>query len=262
MSSLNVIPMTIHMKTTLMIAAGLLAAIVTRAQSADSQVTRAVQLEHSMHEAEALTVYKQILARDSQNLKALARASILLTREGMRQKASRDGKSFYLQARSLSDKALRVGADDKEANLSMALALQQLSYLAGAKEKAAYIRDVKTYTDKALMIDSSYAAAWRVLGSWNYQVSSLGFAERAATKLLFGSLPAASIEEAIADFRRSHELDPSSIRSLYELAKTYHANGQDRQAMATLTQAIRLRPILQDDRGLQAQCRKMLEGLQ
>lgn len=254
--------MTIHMKTTLMITAGLLVALSGHAQSADSQITRALQLEQSMHEAEALTIYKDIIQRDSEQLKALTRASMLLTREGMRQKTSRDGKPFYLQARSLSDKALRVGADDKEANLSMALALQQLSYLAGAKEKAAYIRDVKTYTDKALVIDSSYAAAWRVLGSWNYQVSSLGFAERAATKLLFGSLPSASIDQAIADFKRSSELDPRSILSLYELAKTYHASGQDREAMKSLTQAIRLRPILQDDRSLQAECRKMLESLQ
>lgn len=255
--------MTIHMKTTLMIAAALLAVTFSRAQSAASgMINQATKLERSMHEAEALKIYKQVLAADSDNLRALAGASVLLTREGMRQKTPRDGKPFYLEAKGLSERALRVGADDKQANLSMSLALQQLSYLAGAKEKAAYIRDIKTYTDKALMIDSTYAPAWRVLGSWNYQVSSLGFAERAATKLLFGSLPAASIDQAIRDLRRSHQLDPSSILTLYELARTYHAAGRDMPAMTTLKQAIALRPILQDDRDLQNRCRKMLEGLQ
>ena len=255
--------MTIRMKTTLMIAATLLAVSAVQAQSALSgMLAQATKLEQSMHEAEALKIYEQVLVRDSDNLSALAGASVLLTREGMRQKTPRDGQPFYLQAKALSQRALRIDANEKQANLSMSLALQQLSYLAGAKEKAAYIQAVKTYTDKALMIDSNYAPAWRVLGSWNYQVSSLGFAERAATKLLFGSLPAASINQAIRDLRRSHQLDPSSILTLYELARTYHADGQDMPAMATLKRAIALRPILQDDRALQDRCRKMLESLQ
>lgn len=249
-------------KTMIALVAGMLISVFVRGQSADSLVARGMRLEQSMEEAAALAVYNKALANDSGNLQALTRASVLLVREGMRQKTSRDGKPFYLQAKTLSEKALHLGADDKEANLSMALALQQLSFLAGAKEKAGLIRDVKTYTDKALLIDSTYGAAWRVLGDWNYQVSSLGFAERAATRLLFGSLPPASLDQAIADYKRSHQLDPTSVVNLYALAKAYHDNGQDLQAIATLKQAIRLRPLLQDDRDLQDRCRKMMESLQ
>lgn len=250
------------MKTGMLLAAVFLTWTAGLAQSADSAMNRAFHLEKEMHEAEALAVYRSVINRDSSNLKALTRASFLITRQGMRQQPAREGKPFYLEARGLAERALHLAADDKEANLSMAMALQQLAGLAGAKEKAACIRDVKTYTDKALLIDSSYAAAWRVLGAWNYQVSTLGFAERAATKLLFGSLPAASLDQAIAAFRRSHQLDPTSIASLYALAKACHANGQDLEALAALKQAVRLRPIHADDRALQARCREMTASLQ
>lgn len=238
------------------------AGYAARAQSADSLLARGRALEKSMQEGAALTIYRQLLAGDSDNLGALTRASVLLIREGKRQKTPRDGKSYYLQARTLSARALGLRADDKEANLSMAMALAQLSLSAGAKEKAGYIRDVKTYADKALLIDSTYAEAWRVLGNWNLQVSNLGFAEKAATKLLFGSLPAATTARAVADLEKSHRLAPASVGVLYDLANASHAAGQDLAAIDALKQALRLRPILQDDRAVQQQCREMLERLQ
>lgn len=244
------------------LATGMLFVVTVSGQSADSLVAEGRRLEQSMQEAAAIGKYKAAIEEDSLQSGALSRVSILLTREGDRQHNAKAGKSYYLQARDYARAALRAKPDGREANLAMAMALQQLSQAAGAKEKAGYIRDVKTYADKALLIDSAYAAAWHVLGNWNYQVSSLGFAERAATKLLFGSLPAASLDAAVADYQRCRQLAPSFLRNLYDLAGAYHAQGKDLQAIATLNQALRLRPVLQDDHAIQERCRNMIQELQ
>ncbi|HEX5551715.1 MAG TPA: hypothetical protein VFX43_00615 [Chitinophagaceae bacterium] len=232
------------------------------AQSADSLVAMGMRLEQGRQEAKALQMYKAALKIDSTDLKALSRASILSMRAGNRQVSPELKAVYFDAAKEYATNALKKDPDDKEANLAMAMALQQLSLTAGAKQKAGYLKAVKTYTDKALLIDSAYGRAWYVQGNWNYQVSSLNFAEKAATRLLFGRLPQASMDQAIADYQKCLRLDPSFILNLYKLAGAYHAKGKDLKAISTLRQALRLRPVLQDDHKIQDDCRKMIQSLE
>jgi tetratricopeptide (TPR) repeat protein len=232
------------------------------AQQVDSLVMQGQHLETAMQEAAALKKYEQAAALDSTNVTALSRASILYTRQGRRQKTTKAASPYFLEARALAEKALRRNSNDRDANLAMGKALRELSLTAGAKQKAAYIKEVKTYIDKLLLIDSTFAPAWHLSGDWNMEVSSLNFAERAATRLLFGGLPQASVGQAIADYSRSQKLDPSNIETRYDLARALHADHKDLDAISTLQQALRLRPIRQDDRDIQKACREMIQQLQ
>ncbi|MGH2643928.1 MAG: hypothetical protein ACRDE2_08270 [Chitinophagaceae bacterium] len=230
-------------------------------QTVDSLVAHGMRFEKAMNESEALKQYQAAIALDSGNVEALCRASILTSREGNRQQTSGQKVPYFNKAKSLAGTALRKSADNKEANYAMALALTHLSTISGAKEKAADLKAIKTYADKALLIDSKYAQAWNILGRWNYEVSTLNFAERTALKFLFGKLPIASLGNAINDYLRCRQLDPGYIQNVYDLAMAYHANGQDVEAITTLNEAIHLRPILQDDRSIQENCRSMIQQL-
>lgn len=231
-------------------------------QNTDSLVRRGLELEHSMKEAAALQQYASVIKIDSTNLTALNHSAILTIREGKRQKTAKVAVPYYLAAKNFSSTALRISPDNKETLATMANVLRELSLHAGAKEKATYLKEIKSHLEKALQIDSTYAPAWHALGNWNYDISQMNFAERTATKLLFGGLPNASFANAIKAYLQCRRLDPSSIENVYNLAQAYHANEEDLKAIATLKQAIRLRPILQDDRMLQQKCKKMLESLQ
>lgn len=233
-----------------------------QAQAVDSLVARGMRFENAMNEQEALKQYQAAIALDSGNVEALCHASILTSREGNRQKNSGQKTFYFDKAKSLAATALRKSTDNKEANYAMALALMHLSTVSGAKEKAADLKAIKTYADKALLIDSKYAVAWNILGKWNYEVSTLNFAERTALKFLFGKLPIASLDNAINDYLKCRQLDPGYIQNVYDLAIAYHAKGQDVEAITTLNEAIHLRPILQDDRSIQENCRNMIQQLQ
>lgn len=237
-------------------------ALSLHAQTVDSLVARGQRFEQSMEEAQALKQYQAAVALDSGNIEALCRASILTSREGNRQKAPGQKMPYFSHAKSLAETALRKAPDNKEANYAMALALMHISAISGAKEKAAALKAIRVYAQKALLIDQNYAQAWHILGEWNYEVSTLNFAERTALKFLFGKLPVASLENAISDYLRCRKLDPSFIENVYDLAMAYHAQGQDVQAITTLNEAIHLRPVLQDDRAIQENCRKMIQQLQ
>lgn len=231
-------------------------------QATDSLVNHGLKLEKAMQEAAALQQYLTVLKTDSFNLTALNRSAILTIREGKRQKTAKAAIPYYRTAKDLASTALRTDPDNKESLVAMATALRQLSLHAGAKEKAAYLKEIKADLDKALQIDAAYAPAWHALGNWNYDISKMNFAERAATKLLFGGLPDASFAAAIKDYLKCQRLDPAFILNISDLAKAYHANEEDLKAITALKQAIRLRPILQDDRMIQQECKKMLESLQ
>lgn len=233
-----------------------------KGQSANTLLQEGLQLEQQAKEAAALKNYQLVLQQDSSNVVALNHAAILMAREGKRQTKVKSAEPYFLTAKNYASRALRVHAEDKVSLVALSMALQQLSLHAGAKEKAAYIKEIKTYLDKAIQIDSAYGPAWHLLGDWNIEVSQMNFAEKAATKLLFGGLPEAGMDAAIAAYARCRRLEPASIENYFDLARAYHTQGNDTQAMAMLKQAIRLRPVAQDDRAIQQQCKDMLQSLQ
>lgn len=240
----------------------LTAAFTLSAQVVDSLMNEAKRLVVEKQEDQALAKYKAVTYMDSDNIQALTQASILSTREGKRQKVKKAKQTSFNEARAFAEAALRKNPNDAEANVAMATAIDQLAMFSGAKDKISLLRDVKTYTDKALLIDSSDPKAWHILGLWNMRFSTLNFAERTATKLLFGGMPDVSLDKAIADFEKCRSLQPNFILNYYHLAKAYHANEKDLKAIAVLKQVIRLRPILQDDQKIQQECHALLEKLQ
>lgn len=232
------------------------------AQSAEALLQEGLAMEKQTDEAGALKKYAAVLKTDSLNARALNRSALLLVRKGRRQKSAKPSTAYYLSAKNYAAKATAAYPDNKESLFAMSLALQQLSVHAGAKEKASYLKDARTYLDKALHIDSAYAPAWHALGAWNMEIHKMNFVEKAATKLLFGNLPEAGVAAAINAYQKCRKLDPAFIENYYDLAGAYHAKGDDTHAIATLKQAVRLRPLLEDDRSIQEKCRKMLQSLQ
>jgi Tfp pilus assembly protein PilF len=70
------------------------------------------------------------------------------------------------------------------------------------------------------------------------------------------------MDQAIANYEKCRKLDPGFILNYYELARAYNKNDQQTLAMDVLRKAVTLRPVTQDDPGIKAECKKMLEELQ
>lgn len=228
----------------------------------DSLMNEAHEMVLAKKESKALSNYKAVINLDTGNTKALTQASILTARAGRRQPSKALKEKLFAQARVFAVRSLRNNSNSAKANVAMADALNELALLSGAKEKINLLKDVKDFLDKALLIDSSYAKAWYLLGKWNMELSSLNFAERTAAKLLFGGMPDAGLGKAITAFEECRSLDPAFIPNYYHLAQAYDANERDLKAIATLKQALHLRPILQDDLAIQQKCKEMMEKLQ
>ncbi len=96
------------------------------------------------------------------------------------------------------------------------------------------------YVTHALELNPNDDFAWNIHGQWNREVSKLSWVEKLVVKIVYGGLPDASFDQAIADFRRAIQLRPMRIMHWLELGKTYLAMGDKDNARTNLQHAIDL----------------------
>ncbi|MCW3464310.1 tetratricopeptide repeat protein [Chitinophaga nivalis] len=233
-----------------------------KAQSVSDMVEEAKQLEKQMKEAEALEKDKEILKIQPNEITALTQASQLCSRVGNRQKSKSDKVTYFNQAKSYAQQALKIAPDNADANNAMAVAMGRMALISGAKDKVAASKDVKKYAEIAIKLNPSLAQAYHVLGKWNFEVANLNVFERGAAKMLFGGLPEGTLQVAINNYEKCRQLDPGFILNYYELARAYKQNDQQDKAIEVLKKALTLRNISQDDASIKVDCKKMLDDLQ
>lgn len=243
-------------------AALFLVSAFTYAQTADEMVDQARQLEKQMKEPAALSLYKDALKVQPENIAALTGASELSAREGSRA-ADKDEKTRnYTEAKNYADQAIKLAPENAEANYAMAVALGRVATTQGAKEKVAAYKEVKRFAELAIKFNPTYAKAYYVLGKLNYDMANMNTLEKAAAKMLFGGLPEGSLDNAITSFEKCRKLDPSLLVNYQDLAKAYKDKEELEKSIEVLRKAVTLRPVYQDDPGIKSNCKKMLESME
>ncbi|MBW8684863.1 tetratricopeptide repeat protein [Chitinophaga rhizophila] len=235
---------------------------ISYAQTADEMVDQARQLEKKMKEPAALTLYKDALKVQPENIAALTGASELTAREGSRSTDKDEKSRNYSEAKSYADQAIKLAPENPEANYAMAVALGRSATTMGAKDKVAAYKEVKRYAELAIKFNPNYAKAYYIFGRLNYDMANMNALEKAAAKVLFGGLPEGSLDNAISNFERCRKLDPSYLVNYQDLAKAYKDKEELEKSIEVLRKAVTLRPIYQDDPGIKANCKKMLESME
>lgn len=231
-------------------------------QSVEELFSRADQFEKQLKEEEAYSTYKDILKVEPVNIKALTMCSELASRIGKRQPDKAKSLDFYNAAKIYAQRALHADSTNADANCAMAIAMGRMALISSGKEKVANVKEIKRYADIALHYDSRSFKAWHILGKWNYEVSNLNMVEKAAIRLLYGGMPAASIDEAIKCYEKAKSIEPSFVLNLFELAKAYKKNGQDDKAIENINKLLRLPNRTAEDPDYKAEAKKMLADLQ
>jgi tetratricopeptide (TPR) repeat protein len=243
-------------------AALLLLSAFSYAQTADEMVDQARLLEKQMKEPAALSIYKDALKVQPENIAALTGASELSAREGTRAADKDEKLRNYTEAKSYAEQAVKLAPENAEANYTMAVALGRVATTEGAKEKVAAYKEVKRYAELAIKFNPNYAKAFYVLGKLNYDMANMNALEKAAAKMLFGGLPEGSLDNAITNFEKCRKLDASLLVNYHDLAKAYKDKEELEKSIEVLRKAVTLRPVYQDDAGIKSACKKMLESME
>lgn len=229
------------------------------AQDLTVLIQEAEKLEAAFNEKAALEKFQQVIQLQPANIHALTKCSELCSRIGNREVSAKARITYYETAQKFAAIALKIEPASSAANCMMAIALGRVSLEKGGKEKVKAAKEIKKYVDIALKNDPKNYKAWHVLGRWNYEISDLGFIEKAAVNVLFGGVPKASFKEAVQAFEKAKALSTGFILNYFELAKAYKKNGQKENAIASLNTLLQLPNTTEDDEASKTRARKLLE---
>ncbi len=231
------------------------------AQSAADFVSKGNAAKANMKESLALDYYKKAIAKDKKNDAAYAGASLMYSRIGNRQKTKKSKIAFFKAAKSHAMVALKLKSTSSFNYYTAAVAMGRMALISGSKAKVAASRDIKKYAEKAIKLNPKNAAAWNVLGKWNYAVSNLNFAEKAAANMLFGGLPDGDINKAVKAFEKSKAIDPAYVLNYLDLGKAYAQQNKKSLAKQMLQKGLKKSNKMYDDAGFKKEMKSLLSKL-
>lgn len=232
-------------------------------QDVNVLLKEAVNLERSVKEDAALNTYKQVLAADPANMKALVRASELSSAIGGRQADKNAKAAYYNAAKNFADKAISIDSNSADAYYVRAVAAGKLTETETENKKlVADVKDIKTFADKALAKNPNHGRANYIAGKWNFEVLTLSWAKKAAVKVLFGGMQPATIENAVAYMEKCKTIEPYFVLNHLDLAKAYKYDHKPAKAIEVLNQLVKLPTRTSDDAALKSEGKKMLAELQ
>jgi len=236
---------------------------LTSAQDVTVLLKEADNFERQVKEPEALDKYKQVLAVEPTNLKALVKSAELHASIGGRQNDKNTKRLYMETSMVLAKKAYEANPKNADANYVMAMASGKMTDIESENKKiVALVKDVKTYTEAAIVLQPNHAKAFYSLGKWHYEMVNLSGVKKVAVKLFYGGLPNGDLDSAIANFEKCRSLDPYFVVNYLDLAKAYRDNHRPTQAIEILNKLVKLPVRTGDDSAIKAEAAKLLESIQ
>jgi tetratricopeptide (TPR) repeat protein len=223
-------------------------------------IKEADQLDSSMNDVQAVNKYKEALKIQPSNIYALCKCSELCSMIGGRLKEDKEQQdNYYNAAKDYARQALQVNPLHSDANFVMALAMGREAIRKSGKEKIQAVKDIKKYADLSVKYDRNNYKAWFILGKWYYEINNLNYFERTAVKIFYGSLPPASIEDAIKCLEKSKSLNPGFIMNYLSLAKAYKKDDKEDVARKNLMVMFTLPDKTSDDERIKNEGKELLK---
>jgi len=102
-------------------------------------------------------------------------------------------------------------------------------------------KEIKKEADLAIKYNQNNDIAYHVLGRWNRKIANLSFIEKGFADLFLGGVPqGATNDEAIRNFKKAIEINPTYINHYLELGITYEMMDNDRQAIEAFKKCLDL----------------------
>lgn len=146
-----------------------------------------------------------------------------------------------------SERAVALAPNECDPHLSVAICWGKLSPFLGNQEKVAASRKIKDAATRAVKLNPKNDYAWHLLGRWHQALANMGAATRTVAKLIYGALPPASNDDAVACFKKAIELNPKRLIHSVELGRTYAMMGRDDEARQWIRRGLAMPNQEKDD---------------
>ncbi|NTW53366.1 MAG: hypothetical protein HGB15_01085 [Chlorobaculum sp.] len=199
----------------------------------------------SLHYEEADSLYNTMLqcGKETADLYwKLARLNIGIA-ESFEPNETAKRMPYYAKAVEYAQKSVQLDGNSASAHTWLAAALALKADKIGSKEKVRRAAEIKKELDRALELNPHDDVAWSMLGSYNYQVSKIGWFSRMVGNTFIGGMPEGNRLEAEKDFKKAISLNPRVIRHYHELGLIYLEESRKQEALNILRIA-ETKPVL------------------
>lgn len=224
---------------------------------------QADNLDKQVKETEAMEKYKEVLAEDANNFKALYRLTELNAAIGSRQLKNKDKLGYFQQALEYAKTAFAsTDTGSADAYYLLALTAWKMSIVEeNNKEEVEWLKKWRESAERAIAQNANHAKATFLLGKWHFDLTKASILKKAAAQTVYKGLGKWDIETGIKLLERTKTLDQYFVQNFYELAKAYEYNNQPTQQIETLNRLVKLPVRTGDDAAWRAEGKKMLEQM-
>jgi len=164
-------------------------------------------------------------------------------------------------ALAYAERAVKLAPGECDPHLSVAIVWGKLTPLLGVKEKMEASRLIKAAANTAVKLNPRDDYAWHMLGRWHQAMAGMSGLTKGIAELVYGSLPAASNEEAVKCFEKAITNNPNRLLHHIELGRTYAQMGKTAEAKAAISKGLAMPNKEQDDTETKRRGRETLKEL-
>jgi len=234
-------------------------------QTAADHLQRGDEYSARFERQEALKAYEAALQIDPGSYEALWKAARELSFIGNKMEKTakkEDTEQTYARSVEYAEKALTQNADGVDANFYLAVAMGRLGLYKGKKEMISLSKDVKIHADKVVELDPTYYKVYYLIGRWHDKIANVNWVLRQFAKIIYGGLPDASNEQALANYKKAIELNPDYVECHKELGRFYLDRKEYKMAADVLERCVGLPESEENDAEFKAEARELLEKAQ
>jgi tetratricopeptide (TPR) repeat protein len=235
------------LQTLVVAAALLLSSAAGRAQSAADLIASGDAFDLKLQPTEALKFYLPAEKLEPANVELILR--IARQYRHLMQDATKPDEKMRLGGigREYAERAVKLAPNESEAHLSVAITDAKMVPMLSSKKRLEASKHMKAEIDRAIALDPSKDLAWHILGCWHQRLADVGIVMRTMAKLTYGSVPAATNDEAVKCFQQAIKLNPDRLIHYIELGRTYAQMGQPDDARRYIKKGLSMPDVGKDD---------------
>jgi tetratricopeptide (TPR) repeat protein len=220
-------------------------------------------LKDKWDHAGAAAAFLKVLEIEPNNYEALWKAGDQITEVADKLPAKEKAlkQAEFQKAADMCKKAIKVNRNGSEGHLRLAVASGRLALFLGGKQKINMSKAIKAEVDTAIILNPKDDISYHVLGRWHQNLANLSGVLRFFAKVLYGGVPPGSNDEAVANFKKAIELNPTHTEHYLELARTYQFMGKKDSMREPLEKILSISDTDEDAPQYKKEAREMLAKL-
>jgi tetratricopeptide (TPR) repeat protein len=170
-------------------------------------------------------------------------------------------KSAAESSLAYSRRAVKIAPQSSDSHLALALSHGKSTAYLSNSEKIKASREIKTSAEKALKLNPKSDYAHHMLGRWHQEIAEIDAASRVIAKLIYGSLPEGSYQEALGHFAKARAINSQRLIHQLEYGRTLAMMGKKTEAKAEIQKGLAMPNKEADDADSKRRAQETLNRL-